>query len=105
MGFALFTIVDIAYTAVGAFYGGGGAELNPIFAWIHDPLQFVVIVATIKCIAIGSALACVLWLGKQFDKTTQDKYWTRLVLLQGNIVYALLLTGCFALNIAFQLHH
>ena len=54
----VFTAVDVFYTTAGAFYGGGGAELNPLFNWLSGP-AFIIIIIIAKIIAV-SAVICLI---------------------------------------------
>ena len=100
-GLILFSIIDILYTSLGAFYGGGGAELNPLFSWIHDPIQFVIFIVIIKAIVIGGLVWGILWL----HEYEQDHPFRCAMLLGigANFLYGWMLLGILGLNVWFQI--
>lgn len=100
-GLILFSVIDILYTTIGAFYGGGGAELNPLFSWIHDPITFVVFVAIIKAIVIGGLVIGILWL-HEYEQEHPFKC-ARMVGIGANVLYGCMLFGILGLNVWFQL--
>ena len=102
IGLILFSIIDILYTTLGAFYGGGGAELNPLFSWIHDPIQFVIFIAIIKAIVIGGLVWGILWLHEH----EQDHPFkcARMVGIGVNFLYGCMLFGILGLNVWFQIN-
>ena len=101
IGLILFSIIDVLYTTIGAFYGGGGAELNPLFAWLHDPIQFVVFVAILKAIVIGALVIGILWL-HEYEKEHSVKC-ARAVGIGANVAYGCMMFGILGLNVWFQL--
>ena len=98
IGIIFFTFIDILYTAIGAFWYGG-KELNPLFAWLTNPLQFVIFIAAIKIIVIGWFIVILLYLNSTMDTTDEHVGWTKVVLLHANVVYGVLLLGIVAANI------
>ena len=95
------SVIDILYTAIGAFYGGGGAELNPLLSWITDPAKFVLGVILIKTTGVILIVKIVEWVGMQ-DKPA-DIIKARHVALVGVYAYGVLLLGCLAVNVGYQL--
>lgn len=102
LGLIIFSIIDVTYTAIGALYGGGGAELNPLFSWIHDPLFFIAFVSVIKIIAISGIILLLYYLERN-DKTEIEKRWTRFIGVVANISYSCLLLGCVGANVLYLL--
>ena len=101
-GLILFSIIDILYTTLGAFYGGGGAELNPLFSWIHDPIQFVIFIAIIKAIVIGGLVIGILKL-YEYEQDHPFKC-ARMVGIGVNFLYGCMLFGILGLNVWFQIN-
>jgi hypothetical protein len=97
-GIIFFTFIDILYTAIGAFWYGG-AELNPLFSWITQPLPFIIFISSVKIITIGWFIVILLYLNSTMDTTDDHVAWTKVVLLHANVVYGVLLLGIFAANI------
>lgn len=91
------TIIDILYTGYGAFYGGGGAELNPLFNWATNPTVFVIAVVIGKIVGIGTVLYLLRWVESR-DATLSH----RLCCYTG-AVYACMLAGVIGVNIAYIL--
>jgi hypothetical protein len=102
LGLIIFSIIDITYTAIGALYGGGGAELNPLFSWIHDPLFFIVFVSVIKTLVISGVILLLYYLERN-DRTDVEKRWTRFVGIMANISYSCLLLGCVGINVLYHI--
>lgn len=97
-GIVIFTLIDILYTAIGAFWYGG-AELNPLFSWITQPLQFVIFLSSIKIIVVGWLIVGILYLGSIMDTVPEYANWTRFILLHANVVYGILLLGVVGANV------
>jgi hypothetical protein len=101
LGLIIFSIIDICYTAVGTFYGGGGAELNPLFSWITDPVAFVLFVAIVKAIVIGGIAIGIL---KLYEHEQDHPFKCAKYLGIGiNVLYGCMLFGILGLNVWFQI--
>jgi hypothetical protein len=87
------TILDILYTAFGAFYGGGGAELNPVFSWVTNPLIFVGVIIVAKIVGVGTIILVIEYLHAKKDGDA-DKLGHHAVK-----IYSLLFIGIFTINI------
>jgi uncharacterized RDD family membrane protein YckC len=99
-GLISFTTLDILYTTIGAFYGGGGAELNPLFNWLSDPIEFIIFIAITKAIAIGMLIWGIWWLNEH-EKRHHFQY-ARALGIGANVVYAGLLFGILWVNIGYR---
>ena len=99
-GIITFTFIDILYTLAGAFYGGGGAELNPLFAWLTDPIEFIVFIAITKMFIIGG----VIWGIWRLDIYERRHHFqiAKGLGIGANVVYAGLLFGVVWINIGYQ---
>lgn len=95
------SLIDIAYTAIGAFYGGGGAELNPLLSWITNPVHFVLGVILIKVLGIVLIVKLLLWAEEHDDAndTIKAKHISRVAVA----AYSVLLTAILAVNVAYQI--
>ena len=100
LGIAAFTGIDIIYTAIGAFYGGGGAELNPLFAIYSDPKEFILSVVLIKTFVISGLILALIWL-QEYERDHPFKF-QRTLCLYANATYGFALFGILGLNILYQ---
>lgn len=91
----LLSAIDIGYTTVGAFYGGGGAELNPLFSWATDPHVFI---ATIVCSKIVAMLVLFAIL---YKLNQSDRVWAKRCATYSVGVYSAMLLWCLSLNVQY----
>lgn len=101
IGLILLTIIDLTYTTIGALYGGGGAELNPMFSWVTDPIMFVVVVTITKAIVLVVIIAGLMWLDTS-EQDHKDK-WAYWLAVWANVFYALMLIGIVGMNVWYQI--
>jgi len=101
-GLVAFTAIDLLYTTVGAFYGGGGAELNPLFAWIHDPIHFIIFIAIMKIIIIGT-LIWGIWRLDIYERRHHFRL-AKVLGLGANVAYGCMMFGILGLNVWYQLN-
>ena len=91
----LLSAIDIGYTSIGAFYGGGGAELNPLFSWATDPTLFIAVVICSKIIAMAVLFVILhkLW--------QSDIIWAKRCGTYAIAVYSAMLLWCLVLNVQY----
>ena len=100
-GLILFSIIDILYTALGAFYGGGGAELNPLFSWIRNPIQFIIFITVIKAIVISALVIGILKLHEHEQEQKHDFKCAKYIGIGTTFLYGFMLFGILGLNVWF----
>lgn len=90
------TIIDILYTGYGAFYGGGGAELNPLFSWATDPTIFMAAIIIGKIVGVGLAILLIWWVESRNQK------WGAIIGTHASVVYGAMLLAVLATNVWYQ---
>jgi hypothetical protein len=101
-GLTILTLIDILYTAIGAFYGGGGAELNPLFSWITNPLMFVLFITVVKIIVVGGLVIGIVKLYEH--EQTHPFKCARYLGMGATFLYGVMLFGILGLNVWYRYH-